>query len=307
MQARWVMREPLQNEEVARMLERVAELLEAQGANPYRVQAYRLASGAARKCARSLHEVLAEGGGPGLQEALGVGPSLASVVQEILETSRLAMLERLQGEVTPEEVFMSLPGMGVALARRAHTLLGVETLEELEAAAADGRLERVPGFGLRRAKHVREAVAGRLAASRHRLPAGAPRPSVALLLEIDSEYRSQARDGKLTRIRPRRFNPTGEAWLPIWHVDRHGWSFTALFSNTAQAHARGATGLWVVIYFERDGLEGQCTVVTEGRGRLAGQRVIRGRERECAEHYLLLGKAEPLPVQQELLSFGPTL
>jgi hypothetical protein len=75
--------------------------------------------------------------------------------------------------------------------------------------------------------------------------------------------------------------------LPLWHADREGWNFTVLYSNTAMAHRRGKTRDWVVIFYERDGLEEQCTVVTETRGGLLqGRRVIRGREAECKEFYL---------------------
>jgi hypothetical protein len=107
-------------------------------------------------------------------------------------------------------------------------------------------------------------------------------PSVERLLQIDDDYRRQAASGKLRRIAPRRFNPSGESWLPILHVDADGWFFTALFSNSARAHEAGKTRDWVVIYYERDGREGQATVVTETRGPLAGRRVVRGREQECA-------------------------
>ncbi len=55
----------------------------------------------------------------------------------------------------------------------------------------------------------------------------------------------------------------------------------ALFSNTARAHELGRTGDWVVLFYERNGDSGQCTVVTETRGPLAGRRVVRGRESEC--------------------------
>ena len=77
------------------------------------------------------------------------------------------------------------------------------------------------------------------------------------------------------------------------HEDRGGWSFTALFSNTARAHDLGMTRDWVVIYFERDGEEDQCTVVTERSGDLTGRRVVRGRETECARLYASREK-EPL-------------
>jgi hypothetical protein len=74
------------------------------------------------------------------------------------------------------------------------------------------------------------------------------------------------------------------------HVERDGWAFTALFSNTARAHALGTTDDWVVLFFERDGAEGRATVVTERAGPLAGRRVVRGREAECA-----LPGGEPAP------------
>jgi hypothetical protein len=82
-------------------------------------------------------------------------------------------------------------------------------------------------------------------------------------------------------IAPRRFNPRGKAWLPVLHTRRGAWHLTALFSHTALAHQLGRTREWVVIYFYHgDHRERQCTVVTETRGRHAGERVVRGREVE---------------------------
>ena len=277
------------NLEVASALERVAELLEAQGADPSRAQAYRTTGEAVRSCRQALSAVLEERGPSGLQEALGGGPAPSSVVRELLRTGRLALLDRLEGEVSPEDLFMTLHGMGEALARRAHTMLDLETLEDLEAAAHDGRLERLPGFGSRRAQIVARAVSERLAGSRRRWgrypspdrPDPCAPPPVELLLAIDSGYRHRAETEVLPKIRPRRFNPGREAWLPVWHGERDGWSFTAMFAHTGLAHEMGKTGTWVVIYFERDGHEGQTTVVVATRGLLAGLRVVRGREKEC--------------------------
>jgi hypothetical protein len=111
------------------------------------------------------------------------------------------------------------------------------------------------------------------------------RPTVGEILDVDAEYRERAESGKLRRIRPRRFNPRGEAWLPVLHARRGRWELTAMFSNTARAHRLGTTHDWVVIYHEQDGHEGQCTVVTEHSGTLSGRRVVRGREHECRRHY----------------------
>jgi hypothetical protein len=91
-------------------------------------------------------------------------------------------------------------------------------------------------------------------------------------------------EGSCPRSRPGRLNPEGKSWLPVLHTQRAGWHFTALFSNTAQAHQLGKVRDWVVIYYY-DHNEGQNTVVTETRGPLAGLRVVRGREAECKAHY----------------------
>jgi hypothetical protein len=108
-------------------------------------------------------------------------------------------------------------------------------------------------------------------------------PSVQVLLGIDTEYREKSRAGLLPKIAPRRMNPEHKAWLPVLHTRYGPWHFTALFSNTGRAHERHRTYDWVVIYFSDDaGEDGQCTVVTERHGALSGQRVVRGREPECA-------------------------
>src|SRR5438045_565631 len=96
---------------------------------------------------------------------------------------------------------------------------------------------------------------------------------------------SGRRQASCARSRRRRYNPKGEAWLPVLHTKRQGWTFTALFSNTAQAHDLGKTRDWVVIYYERDGDERQNTVVTETHGPLKGKRVVRGRDSENQQHY----------------------
>ncbi len=116
-------------------------------------------------------------------------------------------------------------------------------------------------------------------------PAG---PSVALLLELDAQYREKATKGELKKITPRKFNPSEEAWLPIMRAEREVWRFTVLYSNTARAHELGKTNDWVVVYYDGGKGEKQCTIVTEYGGKLAGRRVIRGREEECERHYYMV-------------------
>ena len=158
--------------------------------------------------------------------------------------------------------------------------------------AHDGRLERVPGVGPRRAAAIRASLQSMLSRGRSRGGSAAkerqawPRPPVETLLDVDREYREKASAGTLPRIAPRRFNPSGEAWLPLLHTDRGEWHFTALYSNTSLAHDLDRTRDWVVVYYyDADHREGQSTVVTETHGPLLGKRVPRGRELECIELY----------------------
>jgi hypothetical protein len=116
--------------------------------------------------------------------------------------------------------------------------------------------------------------------------------SVPEILDVDCEYREKAGAGALPTIAPRRFNPTGEAWLPILHTERRRRRYTALFSNTARAHRMKRTRDWVVIYYHDGGGEGQYTVITSRQGPLAGKRIVRGREQACVDYYK---KAEVAP------------
>lgn len=107
----------------------------------------------------------------------------------------------------------------------------------------------------------------------------------------------------LKKIAPRRFNPSGDAWLPVLHTPRGSRHYTALFSNTARAHEQRKTGDWVVLYHDgRDG-ERQCTVITSEFGRLKGLRIVRGREDECEAHYRKLGQLSGR--QLNLISTAP--
>ncbi len=283
--------ERVSNERVADMLDEVAQLLEAQSARNYRVRAYRRAADVVRALPIRVAKVAQSGGRKALAELPAVGKSIASSIDEIVHTGRLAMLDRLEGEVSPEALFMLVPGIGPELAERIHHDLHIDTLEELELAVHRGELEELEGFGRRRTQAVRQALASMLSRSARRaarrigpthttFSTAPPRhePSVELLLRVDADYREHAEAGRLHKIAPRRFNPEGRAWLPIYHTEHEGWAFTALFSNTARAHRLGKTNDWVVIFFERDGDEGQRTVVTEYRGPREGQRVVRGRE-----------------------------
>ena len=271
------------NKVVADALRDAAALFAQQDANQFRVSAYRNAAKTIEELPEDVADVAARG-----TEALDalptIGKSIAQAIVQLTTTGRWPQLDRMRGRLDPEVSFQNIPGIGPTFARLIHEHLHVDTLEALEAAAHDGRLDTIPGIGERRGKIIRQSLAnilgrkGSLATSTHK----GPPPPIEILLDVDREYRERAKASDLKLIAPKRFNPKGEAWLPILHTERGPWHFTVLFSNTARAHELGKTADWVIIFHSSDHqVEGQCTVVTETNGPLKGQRVVRGREQEC--------------------------
>ena len=270
------------NLEAAGIFRKCAEVLRQQAANPFRVNAYIRAAETLESLQKDARDILRDDGVAGLIALPAIGRGLAASIDEIARTGRLAQLDRLRGETPPENLFRTVPGIGPKLAHAIHDALHVDTLEALEVAAHDGRLTAVPGVGARRAAAIQAGLAALLGRGRSRQQVPQVSPPVEMLLDVDREYRQSAAAGKLPKIAPKRFNPEGLAWLPILHTDRGKWHFTALFSNTARAHELGRTDDWVVVYFYNDDhQEGQNTIVTETKGPMTGERVIRGREAEC--------------------------
>jgi hypothetical protein len=262
------------NREITKKLLEFADLLEQQDANRFRVGAYRRAAGTISGLTTSVQDILEEKGFDGLVALPNIGEGIARAVQEMISSGRWSQLDRLRGSLEPTRLFATVPGIGKALAERIHDNLSVDTLEALEVAAYDGRLQEVPGIGLRRVQMLRAALAEMLSRRLRARPIRpVEEPSVELILGIDREYREKAESGRLNTI---------------LHSQKNEWHFTALYSDTARAHQLQRTHDWVVVYFyDDDHREGQRTVVTEARGPLSGKRVVRGREMECRDYYMM--------------------
>lgn len=275
------------NRQLAMKLQEMADLLEQQGANPFRAQAYRHAAVTLSGLAEDISLLLEREGMAGLLALPDIGKGIANALAEMITTGHWGQLQRLRGTLDPEPLFQTLPGVGPGLAKRIHDELHIDTLEALENAAYDGTLLKVEGIGSRRLLALQAALSTMLGRTGRPVTASQDvMPPVALLLAVDRLYREQAGAGKLPLIAPRRFNPEGVAWLPVLHLEQEGWHFTAIYSNTARAHQLKRTHDWVVIYFYDDHhQEGQQTLVTETHGPLAGRRVVRGHEVESGEYY----------------------
>lgn len=277
-----------ENAQIAERLRTYADLLENQEDDRFRIRAYRAAADQVARMDKSLRDIHRDGGNKALVALPAIGRGIAAAIVEILTTGRWVQLERLRGEATPEQIFQTVPGVGPVLADRFATLLDAQDLEELEAMLADPKM-KVPGLGPRRRRAILAALSGRLEPirrGRSRREDPASEPPVSLLLEADALYRKKDSAGELRQIAPRRFNPEGVAWLPVLHLRRGDWHLTLLYSNTGRAHELNKTRDWVIIFFHHgDAPEAQRTIVTQRHGPLAGRRVVRGREDECAQYY----------------------
>ncbi|WP_454062124.1 helix-hairpin-helix domain-containing protein [Candidatus Nitrospira salsa] len=282
------------NHDVAERLEEVAQLLHDQGSNLFRVQAYRHAAETLVQLEKPVNEILKSEGLDGLKHLPAIGESIARAVRDLVLTGRLPMLERLRGETEPVNLLASVPGIGRKMAERLHYELAIDTLEDLELAAYDGRLSHFKGIGDKRLSGIISSLTERLGRVRSKSESThLEAPSIEELLDVDREYREKDAANQLHKFAPRRFNPTGQAWLPVLHTERGVRHYTALFSNTARAHQKGKTHDWVILFYDDGKREWQCTVITGEWGILKGHRIVSGRESECLKYYEETKPTEP--------------
>ena len=140
----------------SRALEQIASLLEFKGENAFRVRAFRAAGRALAAIPKDLQTALADGT---VAATRGIGPATLQIVEELAHTGHSRMLDALRKEIPPGLVEMSrISGLGAQRIRQVHKLLGVDSLPELEAAARDGRLARLPRFGARTAENILKSI-----------------------------------------------------------------------------------------------------------------------------------------------------
>jgi DNA polymerase (family X) len=147
----------LDKKAVAQVLEQIAAFLELKNENPFRIRAFRTAARAISGFSRDLRQSLEDGS---LASAKGVGPATLQIVKELVATGRASMLEELREQIPPGLVEMlEISGLGVAKIRQIHEVLGIDSLPELEAAAHDGRLAKLPRFGPKTSENLLKAIA----------------------------------------------------------------------------------------------------------------------------------------------------
>jgi len=137
---------PIHNHDIAVLFEKVADLLEIEGANPFRVRAYRNAARVAEDLTLSLADLVVRG--DDLTRLPGVGQDLAAKIREIVQTGDLGLLKELEARTPPAlALLLNVPGLGPKRVRLLHEKLGIITTVDLQAAAQAGKIRELKGFG----------------------------------------------------------------------------------------------------------------------------------------------------------------
>lgn len=148
---------PIHNADVAAIFEEIANLLEIQGANPFRIRAYRNAARTVGELGRDIRTLLEKG--EDLTQLPGVGDDLAAKIHEIVETGKCSMLDKLHKELPPAITeLLKISGLGPKRVKALYHDLDVQTLEQLYRAAHDGRIRQLAGFGAKTEQHILESV-----------------------------------------------------------------------------------------------------------------------------------------------------
>jgi DNA polymerase (family 10) len=156
---------PVHNADIAAVFEEIAGRLEIQGANPFRIRAYRNAARTLGELPQEARALLEKG--EDLTRLPGIGDDLAAKIGEIVSTGRCSLLERLRRELPPAVTeLLQIPGLGPKRVKALYHGLEVQTVEQLHRAARDGRIRGLPGFGEKTERNILQAVEAHASQSR---------------------------------------------------------------------------------------------------------------------------------------------
>ena len=176
---------PVVNATIAAIMEQIADLLDIQGANPFRIRAYRNAARTIGGLGRDVKALVDQG--KDLRDLPGIGDDLAAKIREILETGKSGFLERLQKQVPPGVAeLLRIPGLGPKRVRVLHQDLDVRNLAQCLRAAKDRRIRELPGFGEKTESRIIDAVQAQMSKARRFKLAIAAQYAEPLLAYLES-------------------------------------------------------------------------------------------------------------------------
>ncbi|HTT08048.1 MAG TPA: DNA polymerase/3'-5' exonuclease PolX [Gammaproteobacteria bacterium] len=151
----------VRNVDIAGVFNEIADILEIEGANPYRIRAYRNGARAVEAFGRDIACIIKDGGE--LPKLPGIGDDLLGKIHEIADTGTCPLLERLHHEVPPAIVtLLQIGGLGPKRVKLLYHDLGIETPTQLLKAARGGKIRRLHGFGEKTERKLLAAVESRL-------------------------------------------------------------------------------------------------------------------------------------------------
>lgn len=148
---------PILNSDVAKIFEEIADLLEINDENPFRIRAYRSAARTIRNFKFQFHTLIGQGQFPKLP---GIGQDLEEKVREIVATGRCLLLEALRRNFPPHfNDLLAIPGLGPKRVQRLNHALGISSIKQLREAAIAGKVRDIPGFGPKTEQSILSAIA----------------------------------------------------------------------------------------------------------------------------------------------------
>jgi len=149
---------PVHNADIAAIFEGIASLLEIEGANVFRVRAYRNAARTLQELGKDLRAMVQSG--EDLTALPGIGEDLAGKIREIVETGHCAALDKLHKRMPPAITeLLKIPGLGPKRVKTLYHELDIHTTEQLHRAVRDQRIRQLPGFGEKTETRIAEALA----------------------------------------------------------------------------------------------------------------------------------------------------
>lgn len=146
----------MKNQEVANMLYEIGDLLEIKGEMVFKVRAYRRAAQAIESLSRDIEDIYKEGK---LDEVPGVGKGIAEKIAEFLEKGKLKYLEDLKRGLPPGfEEMLAIEGIGPKKVKLFYEKLKIRSVKELEKAAKEGRLRKIPTLGEKTEQNILQAI-----------------------------------------------------------------------------------------------------------------------------------------------------
>ncbi|OGC83790.1 MAG: DNA polymerase III [candidate division Zixibacteria bacterium RBG_16_43_9] len=189
------------NQDIAKIFYNIAEILEIQGENPFKIRAYIKAAQTVESYTKELSEAQDI---EQLKELPGIGEKIALKIKELVETGKLEMYERFKkSEVAPLIELLQVPGLGPKHVKLIYDKLGIKTIDQLEKAAKGGKLRNLPGLGEKTEQNILKGI-DQERRHKERFPLGVILPkaeSIVSQLKKVKEVKDISLGGSLRRMK----------------------------------------------------------------------------------------------------------